>query len=167
MNNFLESKKVIWVFVIFGLVAVVAAIMAVSSGPSAVKTSQTNTPANAQKKQDVQIKKVDNSKLPDQFPADIPLETGATVTGNYNATAADGRSQATRSFETTKTLDDNFKLYSDFFKKSGYTVNSTINQANFKAILASKGDLKVQVNMSTNPTTKVKTIDITVTGLKK
>lgn len=164
MNNFLTSKKVIWVFVFFGLVAIIAAVKAVSTNPANI--SQTNSPVNAQKKQDVAIKKVDNSKLPDQFPADIPLEAGATVTGNYNATATDGRSQATRSFETQKTLDENFKIYSDFFKSAGYKVDSTINQATFKAILASKADFKVQVNMSVNPTTKVKTVDITVTGLK-
>ena len=73
------------------------------------QSSELKTPETAVvKKMDV-----DFSKLPEKFPTNIPIESGAKITQNYNATTPEGEFQATRSFVTTKTLAENIKIYSN------------------------------------------------------
>ena len=167
MHNFLSSHKMVWVFGAIGAVAILTmAIVAILSPRSNTPSNEMANKAEKQEKPAVEIKKVDESQLPDQFPAEIPLEAGAQVTGNYTATTPDGRFQATRSFETKKTLEENLRIYQDFLKSHGWTITSTINQTQLKAILATKDSSNIQINMSLNPTTKVKAVDITVTTTK-
>lgn len=108
-------------------------------------------------------KNIPTKEVPDKFPKDIPIEEGAKITQNYNATAADGRYQATRAFETSKTLDANYKIYSDYMKNNGWKIESNVNEATFKTLLGTNGDAKLQVNMNENSVTKVKTVDISLT----
>lgn len=109
---------------------------------------------------------VDSAELPELFPKDIPIEKDAKITQNYNATSPDGRFQATRAFETKKTLDENLKIYQDYFKKNKWEVQSTLDtDANYKMIFAVKLPYQVQISMNKNTTTGVKTVDISLTKL--
>jgi cytoskeletal protein RodZ len=86
---------------------------------------------------------VPTSQLPAMFPPNVPLEPGATVTSNYNSAGANGQLQATRSFRSAKSADQNFAIYQDFLtgKASGWTIVSTTNdpQTGDRSFLA-KGD---------------------------
>jgi hypothetical protein len=159
MQNFLASRKVIWLFVGIGVIAI-AAITAAYYGQMQNRASllSKKTP---QPKYEVTRQDVSSSKLPDKFPADFPVEAGANITQNYQATTPDGRQQSTRTFETAKSLDDNLKIYQDYFKKNGWTVNSTQKGDNYRSILASKGDLLIQVAIDENASSHVKTVNIT------
>lgn len=149
-------KKWIWVIAIAVVVVVVFAI-------AYPRMQGGNTTTVLPKHQGIEKKDVDTSKLPEKFPGDIPLEEGAKVVQNYNATAPDGTIQATRMFETAKTLDENFKLYKDFFTKNGWTIVSSLDQENIKAIGATKDKTQAQLTFALNSTTKVKTVEISVT----
>lgn len=106
-------------------------------------------------------KDVPPQTLPGKFPAEIPLEPGAKVVQNYTVTTADGRLQATRVFETAKSLEEQHQLYQDFFSRGGWRVISAVNQPALKTVAAMKGTVQVQVSIAENTLTKIKTIDIT------
>ncbi len=111
----------------------------------------------------VEKREIDATKLPESFPKDIPIEQGATVTQNYNAISAGGRFQATRVFETTKSLDANIKIYQDYFKANKWTINAFVDQENYKMILATKDNFQIQVSINHNIISGINTVDISFT----
>ncbi len=129
-------------------------------------TSASATPTPAPKVS-IQREDLDPKLLPANFPRTIPLEVGAKVIANYSLKMPDGDSQFARTFVTVKTLDANFTLYNDFFKQDGWKIGATLNQPTYKVIAASKDNLKVQVSIFEDPTTKVKTVTISVIGVGK
>ncbi len=106
---------------------------------------------------------VSTNKLPDQFPTTVPIESGAEITQNYNASTPDGRFQSTRAFVTTKSLADNLKTYQDYLKSNGWKVLATIDEETYKMILGTKDQSQLQVSISENTISKVKTVDISLT----
>ena len=81
---------------------------------------------------------------------DIPLETGATVTLNYNAVNASGKFQASREFISKKTVDANFNFYLDSLKKSGWTITQATQDPKQSVILATKGDNNLNIRIYTD-----------------
>jgi hypothetical protein len=156
----LHSKKLLWVFGIIGLAAVLAMVIAV------VLTHKSKTPVQT-KPIEVKVNKQDVAvdQLPNKFPADMPQEKGATVTQNYNVTTTDGRFQATRVFETAKTLDDNYKLYKTYFQTNGWQLSTGQDTKDLKVLVASKNDLQAQVTINYNQVTKKTTVGVTVTQI--
>ncbi len=114
-------------------------------------------------KEVVTKKNIPVEQTPDKFPKDVPIEDGAVITQNYNATAVDGRFQATRTFETTKTLDANYKIYQDYMKNNDWEVKANVNTENYKMLLGVNGTAQLQVSINENSVTKVKTVDISLT----
>lgn len=102
-------------------------------------------------------------QVPQLFPKDVPIEKGAKITQNYNATSPDGRFQATRTFETKKDLSESFKIYEDYFKKNGWEVQASLDQENYKMLYAYKNKGFMQVSMNNNTTSGVKFVDISFT----
>lgn len=115
---------------------------------------------NDKPKSVVTKKDVPTNEVPDKFPKDIPVEADAKITQNYNATSVDGTFQATRVFETKKTLDANFKIYQDYLKNNNWKIESTVNQPEYKMLYASSGASTIQIAMNDNKVAKVSTIDI-------
>lgn len=103
---------------------------------------------------------VESTKLPEKFPTDLPLETGAKVTQNYTATTVSGVMQSTRVYETKKTLDENYKIYKDYLKKASWSIENDINEATRKILVASKGDSQMTIVMNKSET--VSTIELNV-----
>ena len=98
------------------------------------------------------------SSIPEKFPPGLPMEAGATIVSNYNATSADGRIQATRSFESAKSVSANFKLYKTFImnKTNGWIYLNEVNdqsQPNNKALFASGmgGILGINISAAVTP----------------
>lgn len=109
---------------------------------------------------------VDFSKTPERFPTNVPIENGARLTQNYNATSPGGNFQATRTFETTKALDFNLNLYTEFLKSDGWTVKATVNNPTYKMVMGTKGEQSLQVSIDENKSNKIKTVSITYTEPK-
>lgn len=103
---------------------------------------------------------VDYSKLPEKFPASIPIESGAKITQNFNASSPDGNFQSTRAFETKETLAANLKLYTEFLKKDGWEIKATIDKPDLKMVFGQKDTEGIQVTMNENSITKKKTVSI-------
>jgi hypothetical protein len=120
---------------------------------------------NSQPPLKVQETAVDDNKLPQGFPSDIPLEDGAVVTQNYNATTSGSENtasfQATRVFESKKTLEQNFDLYTTFFKQHGWTIKTSFEDVSAKSITAQKGAYIVTVHIGQNTITGTVTVNIT------
>lgn len=158
MNNSIVSKKLVGAFLAVGLLAILIAIIGSWTGRRQTSNNQSNEQNLVQAT--TITKTVDNSKLPDNFPANFPQEPGAVILRNDVQTSADGKLQATRSYVTVKSLADNFKLFQDYLKKNNWTVTVLANQTDHKTLGATKDNLSLQVNLNDNQLTKQKTVDL-------
>lgn len=156
------------VYVVFGVVALIViaalAYFAFSSKrkQSAEPVKKTTTLNKLEESRTNLVKKeVNPSQLPDKFPSDIPLEAGAKIEQNFTQQAESGQFQATRVFATAKTLEENYNIYLNYMKSSGWTVISNINQETLKSLTGKKGTALLQIDINQNTVTKVKTVDIT------
>lgn len=91
--------------------------------------------------------------FPNKFPVSVPVEEGAIVVSNYNATSPDGKIQATRTFESKKSVDENFGFYKKFIadRNSGWVFLNEVNNGNqpgHKALFAKSGFGTLSVNIS-------------------
>lgn len=160
--NYQDSIKKILV----GLIMIIAfaigltMIIALFIGDSERHSSKQSTPKTLAEKT-----KVAESQLPDKFPADLPIEANAEITQNYNASTEDGRFQATRTFETKKTLSENLSIYRQYLNNNGWAVESTVDEPTYKKISGSKGIQVLQISLSENANTRVKTVSISLTEL--
>ncbi len=164
------NKKILILIVVLVVVAAGAYIASRTiklkkSGPVAAvqtKTPVQNKPEVPAKVDPMKVEKKDvpTNQVPDNFPLDIPIEKGAKITQNYNSTAENGLYQATRAFVTVKSLDENFKLYSDYLSQNGWKLISSLNQDNLKVLAATKGKSNLQITMSLNTANQSRTIEV-------
>ncbi len=105
-------------------------------------------------------KDVDAEQLPKNFPADIPIEEGASVVQNFNVDDK-GYQQATRSFETQVSLDKNLALYKKYLTANGYKITVTIDQPTYKMVSGTKDKDNLRIEMTDNSVSKQKTVSIT------
>ncbi len=98
------------------------------------------------------LTQIEKDKLPDKFPAEIPVEANAEITLNFNAINLSGKFQSTREFISSKSIEDNFILYLDILKKEGWVVGQKIDDTakNQKIILASKGEEQLNIRIYTD-----------------
>lgn len=104
------------------------------------------------------IENVPVGQAPREFPAQLPIESGAKIISNYNATSPDGRLQATRVFASTKSVQANYDLYNNYLTKNGWKILGVANdpvKPDQKAIFAqsSTGVLTVTMYKSTTGST--------------
>lgn len=128
-------------------------------------TDKSGPQVNDQETPIVTQKDLPVTQVPEKFPVNVPIEEGATILQNYNATAADGRFQATRTFETKKSLDANFTIYENYLKANNWKIETTLNQPEYKLLVGTNGNTQLQISLSENTVDKVKTVDISLTEL--
>ena len=119
---------------------------------SSMSDSQNNTTTK--------ISEVNENALPSKFPINIPLESNAKITQNYNATTDDGVFQASRGFVSNKTIDENFAIYSKFITTNGWRIKSSKNDPNYKMLTGVKGNAEIQVTISLSEIDKTNTVVI-------
>jgi hypothetical protein len=144
------------------LVLVVVVLVAVSKNrtakaPAESPQAQSQQKPSSEQPKAVPVQAVDVGKLPQEFPSDIPLEAGAQVTLNYNATNAAGNFQASREFISKKTVAENYALYQKVLKDNGWTITGT--QENTPAgnlIFATKGENNLNIRIYTDPDKKIR-----------
>jgi hypothetical protein len=59
-------------------------------------------------------------------------------------------------------LEENVKIYTDYFKKNGWQLNTGIDNKDLKVVSATKDNLQAQVTINQNSATKIKTVSISV-----
>lgn len=75
---------------------------------------------------DYQPPKTDfGGSVPSDFPASIPVEAGAKIEQSYGLDYADKR-QFTLTFFSTKTVSENYSVYSDFLRAGPWTVSNSL-----------------------------------------
>jgi hypothetical protein len=106
------------------------------------------------------------SQVPQQFPPELlPLEQGATLTENFNASTDDGRFQATRAYQTQQSLPEVIKAYQSLLAKNAWAIQSTLDQPTLEVLIANKGDLQVLIAANQNTNTGVDTVTVTASPL--
>ncbi len=150
------SKKSLSIIAVIVLVLLI--IILVIKSQDRGSTVQTNNSAPV-----ISKSKVPDSQLPSKFPADLPIEVGAVVIDNYNATTPDGRFQATRSFETSESLAANLKLYTNYLKTEGWTIQATVDKLTYKMVVGKKENQQLQISIDQNASSKTKTVTISLT----
>lgn len=108
----------------------------------------------------VRKENVELSRLPDKFPASVPIEDDAVITQNYNAYLDNGTFQATRTFETKLSPEENLEIYTDYLTDQGWKIESNIDEADSKTVLGAKGTQKLQVSIYTNKVRGVNKVTI-------
>ncbi|TSD02174.1 MAG: hypothetical protein Athens071424_177 [Parcubacteria group bacterium Athens0714_24] len=142
-------------------------IMAMVAGLWVYQTKIKKPQAQQPQKPQITINQVPVDKAPEKFPDDIPIEAGARILQNYNASSPDGRFQATRVFESAQTLDENLAIYKNYFTKNGWTITNEIkDQPNIRYISAAKDKTRAQATIRENATTKIVSVDVSVTYLR-
>lgn len=149
------------------ILAVFIALLAVAALTAAMvlykkykfQSQPENAVAEVGDKSLVKKQEVDFSKYPEKFPVDIPMEAGAKITQNYNATTEDGRFQATRVLESNKPLSTSYTIYKAYLKDNDWELLRTTDQANYKMLFASKGIAHLQISLDSN-VAGIKTISI-------
>lgn len=152
--NFLQSRKVIFIFAVVALVAIGVALYQFWQNKQAGQ-------GDPEVKEEITRTAVPQSNLPPKFPAGIPIEKDAEILTNLYVTTPSGDFQSTRMFITSESLDDNFDLYKQYFMSNNWVIASSSNSdPKLKQISAKKDDLLVQVVLNEVPSRK--TVEINV-----
>jgi len=90
--------------------------------PHVTKKNEEVTPGNI-------VTEVPVFAVPKDFPVEIPMETNIKILTNYNAVNPAGRLQATRSFESKRTVEENAAFYQKYFSKNdaGWALEDELN----------------------------------------
>ncbi len=151
---------------VFKLVVMVAALFALLF----VAIQLSRHPINGGRKMGVdklktgtKIVKVSADKLPNKFPVDIPVEGDVRVIQNFNATELDGRYNATREFESKKTLAQNLSIYTKYLKDNNWDIKATIDEPDMKMVMGKKGLQQLQITAAIDPITNLNIITLNLT----
>ena len=109
---------------------------------------------------------LDPKVLPYEFPADLPIESGAVIVQNFNLSKG-SLQQGTRRYITKKTLEENLSIYHGYL--SGHNWDKITKQqgaAGVTVLVAGKSNpvLTMLITFSQNSMTKDNLVDITVTN---
>lgn len=130
-------------------------------------SKQKNTP-KAPENFEVTKTNLEEGKLASGFPQDLPIEVGSETKQSYEATSKDGRKQSTITITTKKSLSEAVNVYKAFFANLGWReipvppANPEFPEATFR-----KDDNVLLITTLVDETTKVNTIDLTLTESKK
>lgn len=152
---------------VFKFVVMVAALLALlfvaiqlSKNPVSKEAVKEELPKTAE------IQQVAEGTLPNKFPADLPIEEGAKVTQNFNATETDGRYNATRQFQSKATLSANLTLYTNYLKNNGWEILTTLDQPTLKMVLGRKDKQQLQAAIAIDPSTNNNVVTLSLTEFK-
>jgi hypothetical protein len=102
----------------------------------------------------VQNKKINfGTNLPPYFPTGIPIENGVILEQSYGFYYA-GQKQVTVVFASTKTVEDNFSLYSTFFTKNGWVTSNQYIANGISTMYVTKGNTELNLVISSSTLNK-------------
>ncbi len=103
--------------------------------------------------------------LPIDFPTNIPVESGVKVNQSYSLDYI-GQKQLTIVFPSTKTIKQNYDLYTDFLKKDNWAVSNKYESITISSLYGTKerNDINVTISAGTGTSTKSQ---VSISVLKK
>jgi len=105
------------------------------------------------------------SKIPSDFPTDIPLEDGAEVEQSYSLNFT-GQNQLTTGFSSTKTVKENYTLYADFLEKQQWNISNKYESEKLSSLYGAKESNDINITISENTATGLKS-QVSINILKK
>ncbi len=155
MNYFL-SKKFLLLFLALGVTAILVGLVVAMVGKNRVGTTASTYQAPySDQKQDVTA-----GEIPRGMPSTVPMEDGAKILENSNTTTSNNALQATRIFESTKTLAENFAIYEKYLIDNNWSIVTRINDSTNKVLAGRSGPSTLQIGMDQDPQTKVVKVSI-------
>jgi len=127
-----------------------------------------NTAGQSGNAEPFKVEKTEVAKkdYPKGFPANIPVEEGAEVVYNYNATnSQDNKTEGTRVYVSKLSLEENLRIYSNYFKGNGWVIIQTVDDKDTKLLVATKTGQQLNVVISQNTVTGKIKVTITVIEL--
>lgn len=82
------------------------------------------------------------------------------IVQNYEADISDGRHQATRVFESAKTVAQNYQLYLDFLTEDGWEAQNKSQAETVASLYAVKTGSELTVSITKNAVTGAVTVDL-------
>lgn len=157
MTSYFLSKKFILLLLALGVTAIIVVVVLALIG----KTRPTGTtPEDYVAPYTEQKQDVSQNQMPRGMPSNLPVEAGAKILENSNSTTSNNALQATRVFESKKTLTDNFAIYEKFLKDNNWTIVTRVNDANNKVLSGRNGQSTLQFSMDQDPELKVVKVSI-------
>lgn len=160
MNQESIKKMLVGLIIIIALAIGVTLVISMFKKDDGAQQNTNQVESPIQSKTDIPV-----DKLPDKFPVNVPVEDGAEISQNYNASTKDGSVQATREFVTNKTLAENLTIYKKYLQDNGWIVSATVDTETYKMVAGSKEKQELQISIGENTASKVKTVSISLTQL--
>ncbi len=140
------KQKTAWAVIIMAVAALLIWKFGWDKNPTAPKESEKSKQENSSQ-QIAPMTAVDESKLPERFPAEIPLEKGAKVTLNYNAVNLADQFQSSREFISKYSEEENFSFYKTELKKLGWEITQETSETPQKILMAKKGENELNIRI--------------------
>lgn len=161
-SNLQKRTKVILIILAVCVVAVSVWIGLIVAKKKPTTSTTTPTPRPVYKPQkNVDIKQIDTNQFPKDLSQDLPIESGAQVVKNYEATSGvDG--QSTRTYVSSMSMEEIEKTYSDYFKVNNWTLYPTFKAKNNWGISAKKDTNLINVALTPRSDGKVLVVITTI-----
>ena len=101
--------------------------------------------------------------VPENFPKEIPIEKGANISNAFSQSTDENNSYALVEFDSKKSLDDSFKIYSDFLAENGWDITESLNEPSVKSLRAVKGSDSIYISIYFNEATNGNAVAINFT----
>lgn len=103
------------------------------------------------------------NKAPSGFLTEIPIESSGKIVQNYEAKNYDYQ-QATRVFQSQKTVAENYDLYYKFLTDHKWLIKNHLQTKNLATLVGSKNNWDLSVNISENSLTGIVTVSLSQVG---
>jgi len=87
------------------------------------------------------------TSMPTDFPADVPLESGAQVEQSYSLDYS-GQKQLTYVFMSRKTVEENYTLYTDFLNEQSWDLVNSYESPALSSLYGRKEGSDINVTIS-------------------
>lgn len=104
--------------------------------------------------------------MPTDFPSDIPVEKGVKVEQSYSLNYV-GQKQLTIVFQSTKTVKENYTLYSVFLEKENWNISNKYEGPKVSSLYGTKESNEINVAISGNTAATSTKSRVSISVLKK
>ena len=172
MPTFITGKKILIFIIILSVLAIALVALALVFNKKRSEIYLLNKGSNSENGRIVSAPNLSKTevpvdRLPNNFPSNLPLESNVKITQNFLAKGVDGRLQSTRVYESARTVNDNFVVFGQYLKQNNWNVQATNKTDTLSSLIAQKDFLKINVTIAKNSVSKINTVDITISELKK
>lgn len=103
---------------------------------------------------------IPKNQLPQGLPQDLPIEEHVQITNNSTSRTQQGSLSSSRTYLSTKSLAENYKIFSDYFKANKWEIISDINNDTYKFLAAKQGYKTLLINLNTTPQSEKTTVSV-------